>query len=87
MTKRWKQLNWPWTPCPIEAEKHLELAANLQHDGLFEWAESEYRHVAEQVDEEPSEALRAQLYLSELLHDIANEKAAGEVLRELGGVD
>ncbi len=66
-----------------EAENHLVMAANLQHDGLFEWAELEYRHVARQMAEQPSEAVRARIYLSEMLHDSGSEQSAGEVLRGL----
>jgi tetratricopeptide (TPR) repeat protein len=65
------------------AEKHMEMAANLQHDGLFTWAEREYRHVAGLLEEAPSEAARAKLYLSEMLHDTRQDAAAGEVLEEM----
>ena len=68
---------------PGEIDRHLEIAANLQTDGLFEWAELEYRHVAKQVDDEPTEAIRAQIFLSELLHETGKEKEAGDVLTEL----
>ncbi len=68
---------------PDEPEKHLEVAANLQHDGLFEWAEFEYRHVAGQMDNDPTEAVRAQLYLSEMLHEVGQEQGAAEVLGKL----
>ncbi len=68
---------------PGELDKHREIASNLQTDGLFAWAELEYRHVAERVDEEPTEAVRAQVSLSELLHEIGRDREAGEVLRKL----
>lgn len=67
----------------VEPQYHLEMAENLQQDGLFEWAELEYRHVVAAMDEEPAEAVRAALYLSELLHDLGRESAAGEVLKSL----
>ncbi len=55
---------------PESPENHLELAANLQHDGLFDAAEGEFRHVASLMDSEPLEATRAKLYLSEMLHEL-----------------
>ncbi len=64
-------------------ESHLVMAANLQHDGLFEWAEAEFRQVAGQIEEQPLEALRARIYLSEMMHDIGKEQSAGELLRQL----
>ncbi len=67
---------------PAELDKHLEIAFNLQHDGLFEWAELELRHVAEQMDEEPVEAIRAQISLAEMLHELGKEQEAGDVLRK-----
>ena len=62
---------------------HLEVAANLQHDGLFEWAEWEYRMVMERMDSDPREALRAKLVLSEMLHALDNDESAGALLQEL----
>jgi tetratricopeptide (TPR) repeat protein len=68
---------------PESPENHLELAANLQHDGLFEAAEVEFRHVASMLDSEPLEATRAKLYLSEMLHELRRDQAASEVLQEV----
>ncbi|MHB8951652.1 MAG: tetratricopeptide repeat protein [Pirellulaceae bacterium] len=68
---------------PEGPENHLELAANLQQDGLFEWAEVEFRHVAKMMDSEPLEAIRAKLYLSEMLHELRKDQAAAEVLQEV----
>jgi len=68
---------------PDELEQHRRIAENLQHDGLFEWAEYEYRHIMSQPDEQPVAALQARFFLSEMLHDIGREQAAGEVLRGL----
>lgn len=62
---------------------HLEVAANLQHDGLFEWAEWEYRMVIEKMDSDPREALRAKLYLSEMLHELDKDEPAGALLQEV----
>ena len=66
-----------------EPERHLEMAANLQHDGLFASAEMEYRFVAKMIKEEPVEAVQALLYLSEMLHEVGKESAAGDVAKEL----
>lgn len=68
---------------PDEPESHLALAYKLQHEGLFEWAEDEYRHLVGQRKEQPVLAVQVHLSLSEMLHDIGSEQAAGEVLREL----
>lgn len=68
---------------PDSPEKHMETAANLQHDGLFTWAEREYRHVAGLLDEAPAEAIRAQFFLSEMLHDVQQDGAASDVLTSL----
>lgn len=68
---------------PNEPAQHRELGANLQRDGLFEWAEHEYRHVAARVEDDAAEAVRAQILLSEMLHDVGREQEAGETLRAL----
>jgi hypothetical protein len=62
---------------------HLEVAANLQHDGLFDWAELEYRSVGEKMDSDPREALLARLYLSEMLHELEKDEAAAALLQEV----
>ncbi len=68
---------------PKELDKHMEVAFNLQHDGLFEWAELEYRHVAAGIDDDPAEAMRARIFLSELLHELERDREAGETLTDL----
>jgi tetratricopeptide (TPR) repeat protein len=68
---------------PDEPEKHLEMAGVLQHDGLFESAELEYRHVAKAMESEPLEAIRSKFYLSEMLHELHKDQAAGDVLKEI----
>ena len=55
----------------------------MQHDGLFESAELEYRHVAKAMESEPLEAIRSKFYLSEMLHDLRKDQAAGDVLKEI----
>jgi tetratricopeptide (TPR) repeat protein len=50
---------------------------------LFDWAEVEFRHVAKMMESDPLEAIRAKLYLSEMLHELRQDQAAGEVLREV----
>jgi tetratricopeptide (TPR) repeat protein len=67
---------------PDDAEKHLELAANLHHDGLFEAAELEYRHVAKRLDRDPLEAIRANLFLSEMLHELRRDGEAAETVQQ-----
>lgn len=68
---------------PDDVEKHSELAANLQHDGLFEAAELEYRHVAQQMDRDPLEGIRASLFLAEMLHDLRRDDQAAATLQEM----
>ncbi len=38
-------------------QDHLEIAVNLQQDGIFEWSEAEYRTVAKALDQSPPEAV------------------------------
>jgi tetratricopeptide (TPR) repeat protein len=68
---------------PEEWDKHLELAAVLEHDGLFESAEREYRYVAKAAESEPVQAVRAKFYLSEMLHALHQDQAAGDVLKDV----
>ncbi|MFW6171468.1 MAG: tetratricopeptide repeat protein [Planctomycetota bacterium] len=68
---------------PDEPKSHLEIAYDLQRDGLFEWAEYEYRHLIRQVEVQPMEAVQGRFALSEMLHDVGRDQAAGEVLRGL----
>lgn len=68
---------------PDESGQHRKIAEDLQHDGLFEWAEYEYRHLMSRLEQEPVAAVQAQFLLSEMLHDNGNEQAAGAVLRGL----
>jgi tetratricopeptide (TPR) repeat protein len=68
---------------PNEPDRHLDVAGHLQHDGLFEWAEYEYRFVVENFPNQPAEVVRARLILSEMLHEIQDEAAASELLKQL----
>ncbi|NLX56257.1 MAG: hypothetical protein GXY58_14205 [Planctomycetaceae bacterium] len=65
------------------ADRHLELAGILEHDGLFESAEQEYRHVAAMLESNPMHALLARYYLAELLHARHQDQAAGNLLQEI----
>ena len=66
-----------------DADRHLELAGILEHDGLFESAEQEYRHVAAMLESSPMHALLARYYLAELLHARHQDQAAGNLLQEI----
>ncbi len=66
-----------------ETRGHLVMAANLQHDGLFTWAEKEYRHVIMATDEDPGLAIRAYFFLSEMLHETGQHEAGAQVLQAL----
>ncbi len=68
---------------PGESREHLMAAMNLQHDGLFRWAQREYRHVTSQRQDEPLEAVTASFLLSEMLHDLEKDEEAGNVLKQL----
>ncbi len=68
---------------PDELERHIEMAAHLEQDGLFDSAELEYRHVAKAINTEPLSAIRAKYYLAELLFDQHKSQAAGDVLKEV----
>ncbi len=68
---------------PDEARDHLLVAANLQHDGLFKWAEKEYRGVVEDLGQQAIESVTAQSLLCEMLHDLGQEERAGKVLQPL----
>ncbi|MFO7905405.1 MAG: tetratricopeptide repeat protein, partial [Pirellulaceae bacterium] len=47
------------------------------------WAESEYRYLIRQFEDQPMVAIQVRLSLSEMLHDVGKDQAAGEVLRGL----
>jgi len=68
---------------PDESLKHLEMARFLERDGLFESAETEYRHVAAALDSDPLQALGARFWLSEMLHALGKDQAAGDLLKEI----
>jgi tetratricopeptide (TPR) repeat protein len=60
-----------------------ELAGNaLMERGLFEWSEREFRHVLKLADRGSEYEIRTRTLLSEMLHDQAQEQAAGTVIKE-----
>jgi len=62
---------------------HLHVAYRLQHRGLFDWAEREFRHVID-TDAAGNEFGRtARRWLAEMLHDAGDDRRAAEVLVEL----
>jgi tetratricopeptide (TPR) repeat protein len=66
-----------------EARDHLVMGVNLQHDGLFDCADKEFRHVIGAADEDPSVAVSASFFLSEMLHETGKHQAGATVLQEL----
>ncbi len=66
-----------------DPREHLAFAVNLQHDGMFHWAEVEYRIVVSQIERSPGEASGAVFYLSEMLHDLGRHREAGDVVKAL----
>ena len=68
---------------PKDADKHVEVVEILQAAGLFQWAAFEYSDVIALMDQEPADAIRASIQLSEMLHEIGSEKDAGDALNEL----
>lgn len=68
---------------PDEPTAHLAIAYDLQHDGLFEWAEHEYRYLIRHFNDQPMVVIQARFALSEMLHETDRDQMAGEVLRAL----
>lgn len=66
-----------------DALDHVVVALSLQQDGLFEWAETEYRHVLETADDSPASVIQAQILLAEMLHDQQRSAQAAAVLQTL----
>lgn len=68
---------------PDDVLEHSRLAEVLEKRGLQTWAEREYRHVLAHLSEDSPYQSGIRSRLAEMLHDIGQEKAAGEVLQEL----
>jgi tetratricopeptide (TPR) repeat protein len=68
---------------PEEVEEHIEAAVALQEQGLFPWAESEFRFAMNAAGPGSPHSFRARFELSEMLHDMADDLRAAQVLQEL----
>ena len=68
---------------PDEPGSHLRAAIYLQKRGRFDWAEREYRHVIALGPATSRSTIFTKVWLSEMLHDQADDRAASEVLKEL----
>jgi len=66
-----------------EPSEHVVVAYALQSRGMFDWAEREYRQAADGFEQDPTEAYRARLMLSEMLHDQGNDMPAAKVLQPI----
>jgi predicted Zn-dependent protease len=62
---------------------HLKIAYRLQEQGLFDWAEKEYRHVIDAEGTTGDLAISAQTWLAEMWHDQLEDRRAAEILQTL----
>ncbi len=62
---------------------HIRQARTLQERGLFDWSEKEFKRVFELAPKGESADFQARGLLTELLHDLERDLAAGEVWKEL----
>ena len=62
---------------------HLEVANQLESRGMQDWAEAEYRFVAEGEGENLIFSYRARVGLSEMLHDQFNDFGSSTVLQSI----
>ncbi|MEQ8788202.1 MAG: tetratricopeptide repeat protein [Pirellulaceae bacterium] len=63
-------------------DAHMVVALSLQDRGLFKWARREYERVLEIGPVGSVNDLGARFLLSEMLHDLDDDKPAAEVLRK-----
>jgi tetratricopeptide (TPR) repeat protein len=68
---------------PESPDEHLLVAIKLQDLGLHEWSEREFRQIMKTTPAGQVLDFRARFYLSELLHDQARDREAGETLQPL----
>jgi tetratricopeptide (TPR) repeat protein len=68
---------------PENAQEHLLVGFELQQRGLFEWSEQEYRASLAATQPGTLVDFRTRPILAEMLHDLAREKDAAEVLKPL----
>ena len=62
--------------------QHYFAAGTLQVRGRFAWAKREYRHIIAQGQPTADTTVRVQYLLSEMLHDIGEDREAAEVLEQ-----
>lgn len=68
---------------PAAPEKHKLAAYELQNRGMFDWAEQEYRYAIKLGPPGGTTHLSSHFLLSEMLHDIAKDLAAAQVLEDV----
>ena len=64
-----------------KAEAHLLVAQELSQRGLFEWAESEYRHIIAGVELTSGVSVNARALLADMLGELLRHDAVIEVLQ------
>lgn len=68
---------------PEALDEHMLVGYRLQERGLFDWAEREYRKVLETAQPGSRTDFRTRFWLSEMLHDLDQEKNAADTLQPL----
>jgi tetratricopeptide (TPR) repeat protein len=68
---------------PEDTDLHRIVALKLQEAGLHAWAEREFRHILKSAAAGSLVDFQIRFLLSEMLHDQAQDQAAGEVLQPL----
>jgi tetratricopeptide (TPR) repeat protein len=68
---------------PDKIEEHARMANYLQHHGLHDWSDREYRFLIDKFQLTDVTGLRVRSILSENLHDRQREAEAAEVLKPL----
>jgi tetratricopeptide (TPR) repeat protein len=64
-------------------DEHLLVGFRLQERGLFDWAEREYRMIADKAPAGTRTNFKSRFLLSELLHDHQRDQDAAEVLQPI----
>jgi tetratricopeptide (TPR) repeat protein len=68
---------------PEDTDLHRIVALKLQESGLHSWAEREFRHILKATPAGSPVDFQIRFLLSEMLHDQAQDQAAGETLQPL----
>lgn len=68
---------------PEDTDLHRIVALKLQEAGLHSWAEREFRHILKSTTAGSPVDFQIRFLLSEMLHDQAQDQAAGETLQPL----